>query len=73
MTLAERLAEATQKFNSLSEQRDEHLKQADECLAEMNRLQGEHRVLQELASEEESHKAKADVIEATPEPTEERN
>lgn len=70
MTLAERLAEATQKFNSLSEQRDEYLKQADECLAEMNRLQGEHRVLQDLASEEET-----DVIDAVPdgEPTGESN
>lgn len=52
MTLAERLAEATQKFNNLDKQREVCLKEADECLAEMNRFQGEYRILQELEVEE---------------------
>lgn len=48
MDIDSRIAAANQKFNTKNQERDEHLKQADECLTEMTKLQGEWRLLQEL-------------------------
>lgn len=58
MTIAERIQEAEQKFNTFEKQRQEHLKMAEECLTEITKLQGEYRVLQELLNEEPKVKVK---------------
>lgn len=52
MTLDSRIADVEQKFNTKSAEREQLLKQADECLTEMTKLQGEYRVLQELREQE---------------------
>ncbi len=57
---------ATQKFEEQKEQREQHLRAAEENLSEMTKLQGEYRVLEELSKQPKSNK-KANVIEAEPE------
>jgi len=51
MTIENRIAEAEQKFEQLKSQRDELLRQAEELLTEMTKLQGEYRVLIELKND----------------------
>lgn len=51
MTLDERITESEQKFNTQQAQREGLLKQAEECLTEMAKLQGEWRLLKELINE----------------------
>lgn len=53
MTLDERITEATEKFNTKQQERDNLTKQAEECLTEMTKLQGEWRVLVEMKDEED--------------------
>lgn len=48
MTLESRIAEAEQKFNTKQAEREQLLKQAEEVLTEMTKLQGEWRVLNEI-------------------------
>lgn len=65
MTLKDRILEAETKFNQVQTERNELLAKAEELLVELNRLQGEHRVLQELVdSEDTKPNKKATVIEA---------
>lgn len=45
MTLEDRILEVEQKFNTKQAERDKFLKDADERLEEMHRLQGEYRAL----------------------------
>lgn len=56
MDIANRIKEAEQKFNTKQAERDDHLRQAEECLEEMHRLQGEYRAL--LSMQEEKSAAK---------------
>ena len=70
MTIQERILESEQKFNEQQQQREQHLKAAEECQLEMTKLQGEWRVLQELSVETGEPKKpnkKATTIEAVPE------
>lgn len=48
MDITARITQAEQKFNTLQQEREQHLKSAEDCLTEMTKLQGEFRVLQEL-------------------------
>lgn len=80
MNIQDRLLEASKKFNTKQIERDEHLKAAEECLEEMHRLQGEHRILSVLSerrkvssgaigserSRAERNNQEANVIEAVP-------
>jgi hypothetical protein len=52
MTIQERIRESEQKFNELQAIREQHIKQAEEELQEMTKLQGEWRVLKQLEAEE---------------------
>lgn len=52
MDIESRIADVEQKFNTKQGERDELLKQAEECLVEMNKLQGAYRLLQDLKAEE---------------------
>lgn len=54
MNLEERKRIAKQQFNKLEVLRNDHLKQAEDCLTEMNRLQGEYRLLDNLIAEEKA-------------------
>lgn len=51
MTLENRIEEVSQKFEAKKSERTKHLQDAEECMVEMNRLQGEHRLLTELLQE----------------------
>lgn len=51
MTLQDRIQDVTQKFNTKQAEHSEHTRAAEECMAEMNRLQGEFRLLNELIEE----------------------
>lgn len=64
MIIAERKLETEQKFNTKQAEREQHLKNAEECLTEMTKLQGEYRVLEELEDAEKQPKVdKAKTIE----------
>lgn len=71
MTIADRKLEATRRFDELKEQRENLLKQAEDCLTEMTKLQGAYRLLEELETEEVGKKKQvnkqANVIEVVPE------
>lgn len=68
MNIQERILDSEQKFNQQQQQREQHLKSAEECLTEMTKLQGEWRVLQDLLVEEpKKSNKKATTIEAVPE------
>lgn len=68
MTIQERISESEQKFEQQKSIRQQHLDAAEECLVEMNKLQGEWRLLQELLKEEpKKGSKKAAVIDAVPE------
>ncbi len=67
MDLEKRLRESEAKFDELRNKRDEHLKVAEECLTEMTKLQGEYRLLQELADKPSETNKEATVIDAVPE------
>lgn len=69
MDLNSRIQLSEQKFDSLEKQRGQLLKQAEECLTEMTKLQGEYRVLIEMrdSEKEKAEKRKnkqADTVEA---------
>lgn len=64
MDINQRIAAAEQTFNTKNEEREKYIKAADECLIEMNKLQGEYRVLVEIRDEA---KPQANVIDAVPE------
>lgn len=66
MDIQARLAEAESRFNTLQTERQEHLKQAEDCLTEMTKLQGEWRLLQELSDNKQANK-QVDTVEAVPE------
>lgn len=51
MTYEKRLDIVQQRFNEAKESREQHISQAAIDLEEMNRLQGEYRLLQELIKE----------------------
>lgn len=53
MTLEDRILEVEQKFNTKQAERDKFLKDADERLEEMHRLQGEYRALTTIKDEKE--------------------
>lgn len=61
MNIDSRIAESEQKFNTKQQERDNLLKQADECLTEMTKLQGEWRLLKEL-KEAESPEPTVEVV-----------
>ena len=63
MDIQARLIEAEQKFNTKKEERENHLKAAQDRLEEMCKLQEEHRLLKELEAS----------VEPEPEPTVESN
>lgn len=68
MDIKQRIKLAEQKFDQEQKQREEHLKTADACLVEMNKLQGEWRVLQDLLQKDSKKtNKKATVIDAVPE------
>jgi hypothetical protein len=72
MTLESRKALIDQRFEEQKAQRQNHLDAAQECLTEMNRLQGEYRLLETLAAEElqsanTKPNKKANVIDVVPE------
>lgn len=68
MDIAKRIQEAEQKFNKLQDQKNQHIKDADDCQTEMTKLMGEWRLLQELLeSKGKKPNKKANVIEAEPE------
>ncbi len=58
-----------QKFEQTKQQRDSFIQQSNELLEELNKLQGEYRLLQQMISEQKPNKAnkKVEAIEATPE------
>ena len=60
--IEDRTQEVEQKFNIKQSEREAYLSQAEECLAEMHRLQGEYRLLQVLTDDKAA-------IEAAPEET----
>lgn len=60
MTIATRIKEAEQKFNTKEQERQTHLKLAEECLTEMTKLQGEWRLLQDLKTEKPEVKVKGE-------------
>lgn len=66
MNLVDRIAQAEQTFELKKNEREDHLAKASECAEEMNKLQGEWRVLNELLAAEKAKKPnkKAAVIEA---------
>lgn len=68
MTIQERL-EATQlRYDQAQTERNSHVQQANDLLTEMTKIEGEFRVLQELANEKEvKPNKKATAIEAVPE------
>lgn len=57
MQLENRIIETKQKFEEKQSERDGYLKQADLCMQEMHRLQGEYRVLVELKDNQKPDKA----------------
>lgn len=67
MTISERIHISEQKFESKKTEREQHLVGAEECLIEMNKLQGEWRLLQELESDNIEQLGEATTIEAIPE------
>lgn len=68
MNIVDRLAECEQKFEQFKAKREEHLAAATECLTEMNKLQGEYRLLQEMQEAEQSKvNKKATTVEAVAE------
>jgi len=68
MNIEDRILESTTKFNEQKEQREQHLAAADECLTEMNRLQGEYRVLTDLRSQESSSQEADPALTVTAKP-----
>lgn len=62
MDIDARIAESEQKFNTKQAERDNLLKQADECLTEMTKLQGEWRLLQELKKDEAMMEPTVEVV-----------
>jgi hypothetical protein len=73
-TLQDRIVKSEQDFNQQKQRRDQLLQEADLCLVEMNKLQGEYRVLQELLEAENTKpdtpkkvSSKANTVTATPE------
>ncbi len=68
MDIQAKLQRAEQRYQEKQTERDKHLKDAEECLTEMVKLQGEYRVLQELLESDKPEANKqAEVIEAVPE------
>jgi hypothetical protein len=63
--IQDRIVVAERQFEEQKAKREEHLRLAEECLVEMNKLQGEYRVLTDLLKEEPNKQAT--VIEAVPE------
>ena len=63
------IRESEQKFEDLKMRRESLIKDAEEVLTEMTKLQGEWRLLNKLKEEPKEVKAnkKANVIEAVPE------
>lgn len=68
MIISDRIVESERQFEQWKTKREEHLREAEEALTEMTKLQGEWRLLQELLKDESSKpNKKATVIEAVPE------
>lgn len=56
MNIQQRLEEAKQKFEEKQKQRAEYLKNAEDCLIEMYKLQGSFTTLEELQEKSEKEK-----------------
>lgn len=63
MDVQAKLAETKQKFEETQTQRNNFIEQANACMTEMNKLEGEWRLLQEMQPSEP-----ATTLVATPEP-----
>lgn len=61
-----RISNTEQQFELKKQERQEHLDAADLCLAEMNQLKGEYKVLTELLADDKPNKT-VDTIDVTPE------
>lgn len=53
MTLDQRIADVEQRFNTKQVERDNLIKQSEECSTEMTKLQGEWRLLHQLKEQSE--------------------
>lgn len=62
MDIDARIAESEQKFNTKQAERDEFLRQAEECSTEMTKLQGEWRVLQEFKEAQSKDEPSVNVM-----------
>lgn len=62
MNIDARIAVAEQKFETKSQEREQLIKQAEEALLEMNKLQGEYRLLQELKAEQNEQAPTVEVV-----------
>lgn len=60
MTLQDRIQASQSAFNAAQARRTALIEEADNLLTEMNRLQGEYRVLESLITEENEKKADED-------------
>lgn len=71
MNIDGRMHETDSRFEQKKVEREQHLQAAEECAVEMNKLQGEYRLLGELLAEQNSkvskNNKKANVIETIPE------
>lgn len=67
MDIKKRIEVAEQKFEEQKTKREELIKQAEDCLTEMTKLQGEWRVLQDLLPKNSKKTNKANVIDVVPE------
>ena len=66
MTLSDRIEEVEQKFNTKRAEYDAHIRAADECMVEIHRLEGEHRLLQSIELPSKVDADPATTIEAIP-------
>ncbi len=69
MDLQAKIRDCEQRFDQTKAQRDSLIEQANGLLEELNKLQGEYRLLQQMLSEQKPNKSnkKVAAIEAIPE------
>lgn len=60
MSIEDRIKQAEQKYDELQSERDEILHKAEEILTELTKLQGEYRILKDLAAEVPKNKVKGE-------------
>ena len=65
MTIQDRILQVEQKFKTKQSEREQHLKNAESCLEEMHRFQGQYSLLSEM-QEEEKPVDEASTITAEP-------